>query len=84
MKNTVLDAILRLRPDLRLHGFGVKTTALANGAIRAALYSADSMAWSYNARRNYRDNHSPEEAPRFARKIESQKVQWNLFKLGET
>jgi len=47
----VLIAIKTERPDLRLHGFGLKTTALANGTIRALLESADSMAWSFAARR---------------------------------
>jgi hypothetical protein len=48
----VLIAIKTERPDLRLHGFGLKTTALANGVIRALLETADSMAWSFAARRN--------------------------------
>lgn len=47
----VLIAIKTVRPDLRLHGFGLKTTALANGTIRALLETADSMAWSFAARR---------------------------------
>ena len=46
----VLDAIHAVRPDLRLHGFGLKTTALGNPVIRNALHSADSMAWSFAAR----------------------------------
>jgi hypothetical protein len=37
------------RLGLRLHGFGVKTTGLAR--YRQRLASADSMAWSYTARR---------------------------------
>ncbi len=48
----VLIAIKTERPDLRLHGFGLKTTALAHGTIRALLETADSMAWSFAARRN--------------------------------
>lgn len=36
--------------DIRLHGFGVKTLGLRDYARH--LHSADSMAWSYNARRN--------------------------------
>lgn len=48
----VLIAIKEARPDLRLHGFGLKTTALAHGTIRALLDSADSMAWSFHARKN--------------------------------
>lgn len=47
----VLIAIKTERPDLKLHGFGLKTTALANGTIRALLDTADSMAWSFAARR---------------------------------
>lgn len=47
----VLLAIKAERPDLRLHGFGVKTTALASPTVRQLLHSADSMAWSYAARR---------------------------------
>jgi hypothetical protein len=53
----VLAAIHDARPDLRLHGFGLKITSLAVEAIRAHLESADSMAWSYAARReNGRQN----------------------------
>lgn len=44
------DAIIRSLAPLRLHGFGVKTTGLLRFGHRLA--SADSMAWSYNARRN--------------------------------
>lgn len=44
--------ILRLLswPGLKLHGFGVKMSGLLKGARYLA--SADSLAWSYNARRN--------------------------------
>ena len=48
----VLEAILAVRPDLRLHGFGLKTTSLSHPEIRAMLESADSMAWSFAARRD--------------------------------
>ena len=36
---------------LKLHGFGVKLSGLARPGVLASLESADSMAWSYNARR---------------------------------
>lgn len=36
--------------DLRIHGFGFKMSGLR--AIGNLMHSADSMAWSYNARRN--------------------------------
>jgi len=42
--------IIRSLVPLRLHGFGVKTTGLRRYGHRLA--SADSLAWSYNARRN--------------------------------
>jgi hypothetical protein len=47
----ILDAIKRERPDLRLHGFGVKKTALLHPGVRDLLHSADSMAWSFHHRR---------------------------------
>jgi hypothetical protein len=46
----VLKAIKAERPDLRLHGFGIKTTALSWQEVRDNLESADSMAWSFAAR----------------------------------
>lgn len=65
----VLCAIRRARADLRLHGFGLKTTALADGPIRAMLHSADSMAWSFHARRHGRNPNDWREARRFVRRI---------------
>jgi hypothetical protein len=62
----VLEAIRGLRPDLRLHGFGVKLTALAHPGVRAGLASADSMAWSFHARKNGRDPNCWREAEAFA------------------
>lgn len=46
--------------DLRFHGFGLKGTTFR--ALRGQLASADSMAWSYAARRAGRDANSTEEA----------------------
>jgi hypothetical protein len=46
----ILKVINRERPDLRLHGFGLKITALGNKVVRDLLWSADSMAWSFAAR----------------------------------
>lgn len=66
----VLQAIKLARPDLRLHGFGLKITALANAYVLSLLHSADSMAWSYRARRNGRDANSLEEARLFVGEIE--------------
>jgi hypothetical protein len=63
----VLIAIKTERPDLRLHGFGLKTTALAHGTIRTLLYTADSMAWSFAARRNGLNANDWHNAERFYR-----------------
>jgi hypothetical protein len=71
----ILRAIKRKRPDLKLHGFGLKISALARAAIRDALYSADSMAWSFSARKQGRDHNDWREAQRFVQKIKHQNVQ---------
>lgn len=71
----ILSAIKRKRRDLHLHGFGLKTTALASGLVRDLLHSADSMAWSFAARRQGRDGNSWREAARFVSTIESMPVQ---------
>jgi len=71
----VLLAVKRERPDLRLHGFGVKTTALSSGLVLDLLESADSMAWSYRARVEGRNGNDWREAKDFIRRIETQPVQ---------
>lgn len=48
----ILRAIKAERPDLKLHAFGLKLTALSNPEILALIETADSMAWSYHARKN--------------------------------
>lgn len=70
----VLMVVKRARPDLRLHGFGVKLTALESSVVRACLHSADSMAWSYSARKQGRDGNSWREAAQFVERIEVQVV----------
>lgn len=65
----VLEAIRLERPDLRLHGFGVKTTSLVHPAVRRRLFSADSMAWSFAARKCGRPPNDWREAAAFAARI---------------
>lgn len=65
----ILDAILLDRPDLRLHGFGCKRTSLLVPAVRTRLATADSMAWSYAARFEGRDQNAWDEAGRFALEV---------------
>jgi hypothetical protein len=47
----ILKTIKDYRPDLKLHAFGLKITSLKNKNIRDLLYSADSMAWSFEGRK---------------------------------
>jgi hypothetical protein len=75
----VLLAINAERPDLRLHGFGLKTTALKSGLVRALLHTADSMAWSYQARRQGRNANSWREAARFIGQIDSMPFQSSMI-----
>ena len=72
---TVFEAIHAERPDLRLHGFGIKITALHDQRVRDLLFSADSMAWSYAARYEGRDGNDIREAIAYVAKVERQAVQ---------
>lgn len=65
----VLHAIKTERPDLLLHGFGLKTTALGDPLVRSLLHTADSMAWSLNARKNGRNANDWREAVRWTQEI---------------
>lgn len=65
----ILSAIKHARPDLRLHGFGLKTTALKSGTVVELLESADSMAWCYAARKQGRNPHCWREAKSFGERI---------------
>ena len=75
----VLEAIHAERGDLRLHGFGVKLTALGDARVRDQLYSADSMAWSFAARVEGRDPNDIANAVEYARRVEGQAVQECLW-----
>ncbi len=75
----VLWAIKQERPDLRLHGFGLKSTALGSGLVRSLLHTADSMAWSYAARRQGRNANDWREAKRYADKVQSAPWQSQMF-----
>jgi hypothetical protein len=70
----VLLAINRARPDLRLHLFGVKITSLKSKQVREVAYSADSMAWSFSARKQGRNGNDWREAAAFARTIRDMPV----------
>jgi len=74
----VLMSIKAERPDLLLHGFGLKTTALAHPFVRSMLHSADSMAWSFAARKQGRNANDWREAARWRDSIERRPVQHML------
>lgn len=74
----VLLAIKAVRPDLRLHAFGVKITALRSQLVRDLIFSADSMAWSFAARREGRNSNDPANAVRYARRVTKMPVQMDL------
>jgi predicted nucleotidyltransferase len=62
--------IKKQRPDLKLHGFGLKKTALKRATVRELLYSCDSMAWSDNAKKNDKDANDPRLALDYAAEVE--------------
>lgn len=74
----VLLAIRAARPDLRLHGFGLKKTALADPLVRSMLHTADSMAWSFAARKQGRNGNDWREAERYAQSVATMQVQLQL------
>jgi len=74
----ILTAIKRKRSDLLLHGFGLKTTALSSWVVQNCLHSADSMAWSFAARREGRNSNDWREAAAFIKKIVVKPTQLSL------
>lgn len=65
----VLQTIAAERPDLLLHGFGVKITSLLHAGVRELLATADSMAWSFAARKQGRDANDWREADRLVQRV---------------
>lgn len=76
----VLLAISSVRPDLRLHGFGLKSTALASWIVEELIHTADSMAWSFAARREGRNPNDWREAMSWTKRIKSRPIQLGLFR----
>lgn len=73
----VLRAIKAARPDLRLHGFGLKITALEYPGVRELLATCDSMAWSYSARKKGLNANDWRNAMTFKRRVELGKINEN-------
>lgn len=84
----VLLAIHAERRDLRIHGFGLKKTAVTSGLVWQLLDTADSLAWSQRARKarrhprrpgdELRSGNDPKEAVRYVRDIYAKPVQFGL------
>lgn len=80
----ILSYIKSVRPDLRLHGFGLKRNSLGNPKVRELLHSSDSMAWCFREWKEGGDNHDPRNALKYCAEVQeileqSQFVQENLF-----
>lgn len=80
---SVLQAIKQARPDLRLHGFGLKTTALGSGLVQHLLDTADSMAWSFAARKQGRNANDWREAMSWSERIKTRPLQHVFDLIGE-
>lgn len=65
----VFAAIKQKRPDLKLHGFGLKRIALEDPRIYELLHSSDSMAWSFAARYEGRNANDWREAKAYEDRI---------------
>ena len=75
----ILQTVKKALPDVRLHGFGIKKTALAYAPVREMLHTADSMAWSWAARQEGRDANCWREAKRYIRSMKSPQCHGPLF-----
>jgi hypothetical protein len=67
----VLLAITLERPDLRLHGFGLKQTALTSPIVHDLLATCDSLAWSFAARYEGRNANDWREARAYLDKVDA-------------
>lgn len=83
----ILFSIKQVRPDLRLHGFGVKRKSLSSGIVRGLLYSADSQAHSFRQKdddwkwsdRKFSSANNPEAAQQYFENIQRQTRQLSVF-----
>jgi hypothetical protein len=69
---SLLIAIKNERPDLKLHGFGIKSKSLLDPVVWDLLYSADSQAHGLSGGSGtdkYRDSNNPAKALEYASKI---------------
>jgi hypothetical protein len=78
----VLITIHNARPDLKLHGFGLKKTALTSSIVWDILYSADSQASTFAAWREGINHNDPRHAIEYAASLRSPE-QMTIFGKGE-
>lgn len=74
----VLLAIKTRRPDLQLHGFGLKKTALRSPIVNLLLKSSDSAGWSYAERMKGGDANGPLGAHRYVNAVRDMPIQMRL------
>ena len=75
----ILDKIKQKRPDLKLHGFGIKKTCLQDSFIYDRLFSSDSMAWSFDARYQGKKAHDINHAISYKKRIETMPIQESML-----
>lgn len=69
---SILIAIKNERPDLKIHGFGIKTKSLQNSIVWDLIYSADSQAHGLSkggGSKKYVDSNNPLMALQYANSI---------------
>ncbi len=78
----VLLAIKSVRPDLRLHGFAIKKSALRSGIVHDLLESADSQAHNFSQgsdSNKFASSNCPESALRYHQQMEQEPIQRSIF-----
>jgi hypothetical protein len=68
----IVGALNNYFPGVRLHGFGLKVTAFKRALLVRGLESADSMAWSYSARKAGEGSNNLEFALEWREKVVGQ------------
>ena len=75
----IISEIKKKRPDLKIHGFGLKFSSLNYKPLKNLLYSSDSMAWSFAARKSGENPNDWREARKFEEKINQEKIIEKFF-----
>ncbi|MBW4591140.1 hypothetical protein G7B40_042195 [Aetokthonos hydrillicola Thurmond2011] len=65
----ILKKLNQARPDLKLHGFGLKLQAIQNPEVRSLLFSSDSFAWSFDSFHKNKNNDCPKLAENYSHQV---------------